>query len=144
MLRRPSYWLPALMLGSTLMTVASVGAADTTTGGVSPRTGMMAHFQEKLGLTDDQVKAIQEVQGRYAASRKQTWQALRQKQGELRQLALNGGDPAVIQAKSAEVAQLLSQSLTLRVQSLQEISPQVADYLNRLRERNLLDMSEGA
>jgi Spy/CpxP family protein refolding chaperone len=139
MLRKPSHWLPALALGATLVAAAAAGAADTTTGGASPRAQMMARFQEKLGLSDDQVKAIQDVQNKYAASRKQTWQALRQKQGELRQLALNGGDSAAIQAKSAEVSQLLAQSLTLRVQSLQEIAP----LLNQDQRDKLAQMHMG-
>ncbi len=117
-----SKWLVALLLGSTVVAAAGARAAETPAG--PPHHGkMMGRFQQELGLTDEQVKAIQEVHGRYAESRKQAWQTLRQKQGELRQLALNGGDQAAIQAKTAEVAQLLSQAITLRVQSLQEISP---------------------
>jgi len=137
--RRPTHWLPALVLGSTLLTAVAAGAADTTAGGGSPRAQMMAHLQQKLGLTDDQVKAIQDIQSKYAPSRKQTWQALRQKQGELRQLALNGGEAGAIQAKSAEVAQLLNQELTLRVQSLQEIAP----LLNQDQRDKLAQMQMG-
>ncbi len=118
-----SKWLFALLLGSTLVAAAGARAAETPTGTPPHHGKMMSRFQRELGLTDDQAKAIQEVHGRYAESRKQTWQALRQKQRELRQLALYGGDQAAIQTKTAEVAQLLSQAMTLRVQSLQEISP---------------------
>ena len=121
MLRRRSNWLFTLALGATLVAAGGARAADTPVG-TPHHAAMMSRFQEKLGLTDDQVKAIQAVHNRYAEPGKQTRQLLRQKQRELRQLALNGGDPAAIQAKTAEVAQLLSQAVTLRVQSLQEIS----------------------
>jgi len=63
------------------------------------------------------------VHARRAASSKELRRSIRQAQSELRQLALNGGDQAAIQAKTAAVAQLLSQSLEMRVASLQEISP---------------------
>jgi Spy/CpxP family protein refolding chaperone len=123
MLRTRSNWLVASVLGFTLVAAAGVRAAENPTGLSHHRADMMSRLQQSLGLTDEQVKAIQEVNGRYAESRKQTWQTLRQKQRELRQMALNGSDPAAIHAKTAEVAQLLSQAITLRVQSLQEIAP---------------------
>jgi Spy/CpxP family protein refolding chaperone len=84
---------------------------------------MMARFQQQLGLTDAQMQAIQAVHANHAAAQKQLWQSLRQAQSDLRQLALNGGDPAAVQAKSAEVAQLLGQGVSMRVQTMQEISP---------------------
>jgi Spy/CpxP family protein refolding chaperone len=118
-----SNWMLALVLGSSLAIAAAAVAADAPSGTPPDGSAKTSRFQQKLGLTDDQMKAIREVNGRYAENRKQLGQSLRQKQQELRQLALNGGDPAAIQAKSQEVAQLLSQNLAMRVQSLQEISP---------------------
>ncbi len=69
------------------------------------------------------MSAIRQMHAQQAANRKQLRQSLRQAQSDLRQLALNSGDPAAIQAKQAEVAQLLSQSLAMRVQSLQAMAP---------------------
>ena len=112
-----SHWLVVLILGSTLVATTAARAADPT------HTAMGSRFQQQLGLSDDQMQAIREVRARHAASGKQVWQSLRQAQSELRQLALNGGDQAAIQAKTAEVSQLLSQSVAMRVASLQEISP---------------------
>src|ERR671931_2223262 len=103
MLRRRSRWLFTLALGATLVAAGGARAADTPVG-TPHQAAMMSRFQEKLGLTDDQMKAIQVVHGRYAEPRKQTRQLLRQKQAELRQLALNGGDPAAIPAKTAKGA----------------------------------------
>lgn len=124
MLRTGSHWLMALILGSTLVATTAARAADAPDPGTAPGHSSMANrFQQRLGLTDDQMKAIREVHARHAESRKQLWQSLRQAQAELRQLALNGGEQAAIKAKTAEVAQLLSQAVEMRVESLQEISP---------------------
>ena len=46
---------------------------------------------------------------------------MRQAQGELRQLALNGADEAVLQEKTAQIGTLMAQGLQLRVQRLQKI-----------------------
>ena len=124
MLQIRSHWLTALILGSTLVVTTAASAADTPSPGPQPwRSGMMARFQQQLGLTDDQMQAIRDVHARHSDSRKQLRQSLHQAQSELRQLALNGGDQTALQAKSAEVAQLLSRGVSMRVQSLQEISP---------------------
>ena len=123
MLRTRSHWLMALILGSTLVATTAARAADPSTPGAAPSHPAGSRFQQQLGLTDDQMQAIRDVHARRAASSKQLWQATRQAQSELRQLALNGGDQAAIQAKTAAVAQLLSQSVEMRVASLQEISP---------------------
>ena len=117
MLRTRSHWLMALILGSTLVATTAAHAADPT------HTGVGSRFQQQLGLSDDQMQAIRDVHARHAASGKQVWRSLRQAQFELRQLALNGGDQAAIQAKTSEVTQLMSQSIGMRVASLQEISP---------------------
>ena len=80
----------------------------------------MARLQQRLGLTDDQVTAIRATFERHRDQQKQAWQALHAAQATLRQLALNGSDTA---AKTAEVQQLLGQTVALRVQVLQEIGP---------------------
>ena len=122
MLRTRCHWLMALILGSTLVATTGARAADPSNPGAT-HAAMGRHLQQHLGLSDDQMQAIHDVHARHAASRRQLWQSLRQAQSELRQLALNAGDQAAIQAKTAEVSQLLSQSVAMRVASLQEISP---------------------
>ena len=122
MRRIPSRWLTALILGSTLATATVAGAADVATpAGAS--SGHVSRFQQALGLTDDQMSSIRELFAQRARDRKQLSQSLRESQSELRQLALTSGDPAAIQAKQAEVAQLLTQSVAMRVESLQAIAP---------------------
>ena len=120
--RTRTHWLMALILGATLVVTAGARAADPSNPGAT-HTAMSSRFQQQLGLSDDQMQAIRDVHARHAASGRQMWRSLRQAQSELRQLALNGGDQAAIQAKTAEVSQLLSQSVAMHVASLQEISP---------------------
>ncbi len=138
MSRTRSPWLLALILGSTLVATTAAGAADPTTPGAPP-AAHVSRLQQALGLTDDQMTAIRQVHAQQAANQKQLWQSLRQAQTDLRQLALNGGDPAALQAKQAEVGQLLNQSVGMRVQSLQAI----ALILTPEQRAKLAEMSPG-
>jgi Spy/CpxP family protein refolding chaperone len=114
--------LVALIPGSILAVALAAGAADTANA-AGPTSGHTGRFQQALGLTDDQMNSIRQLFAQRAGDRKQLSQSLRQAQSELRQLALSGGDPAALQAKQAEVAQLLNQSVAMRVESLQAIAP---------------------
>jgi Spy/CpxP family protein refolding chaperone len=89
----------------------------------APRAHGMARLQQRLGLTDDQVNAIKTAYGKHREEQKQAWQALGAAQADLQQLALNGADAAIIQAKTAEVQQLMGETVALRVKVLQEIGP---------------------
>jgi Spy/CpxP family protein refolding chaperone len=122
MKRARSTWLTALTLSTVLIVGGVAAAADTATPGTPP-AGHTNRFQQALGLTDDQMTAIRQVQAQQAPKQKQLRQSIRQGQAELRQLALNGGDPAAIQAKQAEVGQLLNAALAMRVESLQAMAP---------------------
>jgi Spy/CpxP family protein refolding chaperone len=114
--------LMALIPGLILALAMVAGAADTATAS-EPLSGHASRFQRVLGLTDDQMNSIRQLFAERAADRKHLSQSLQQAQAELRQLALTGGDPAAIQAKQAEVSQLLAQSVAMRVESLQAIAP---------------------
>jgi Spy/CpxP family protein refolding chaperone len=105
------------LLGGT-----GVALAQDTQGQAAPahRAHGMARLQQRLGLTDDQVKAVKAAYEKHREEQKQAWQALRVAQADLRQLALNGADTT---AKSAEVQQLLGQTVAVRVKVLQEIGP---------------------
>ena len=106
-----------LALGVGLLAATAVHAAEPTAARPYGR------LQSYLQLTDDQVKAIQEVHQRQADARRQLWQAIRQTRFDVRQLALNSGDPATMAAKVAELERLLAQGIQLRVQALQEMAP---------------------
>ena len=83
---------------------------------------MYGKMQERLGLTDDQVKAIREFHAGQSETRKQVFKAMHQAQSDLRQLALSGAAEDVIQAKRAEIEKLTGQMLELRVKSLQAMA----------------------
>jgi len=105
-----------------LLAGTGVALAQNTPGQAAPaqRGHGMARLQQRLGLTDDQVKAITAAYEKHREEQKQAWQALRVAQADLRQLALDGADTT---AKTAEVQQLLAQTVALRVKVLQEIGP---------------------
>jgi len=122
MLRTRSRRLAALIPALTLALAAVAGAVDTANA-AGPPSGHAGRLQQALGLTDDQMNSIRQLFAQRAADRKQLSESLRQAQAELRLLALTGGDHAALQAKQAEVAQLMSQSVAIRVESLQAIAP---------------------
>jgi Spy/CpxP family protein refolding chaperone len=112
---------------SLVALLAGTGAAYAQgTQGTTPpaaREHGMGRMQQRLGLTNDQMTAIRTAFSRHRDEQKQAWKALSTAQGELRQLALNGGDANAIAAKTTEVQQLLGQTVALRVKVLQEIGP---------------------
>ena len=105
-----------------LLAGTGVALAQDTPGQAAPRHRMhgMTKMQQRLNLTDDQVTAIKAAYAKHRDEQKQAWKALRTAQTELRQLALNGADTT---AKTAEVQQLLGQTVAARVKVLQEIGP---------------------
>jgi Spy/CpxP family protein refolding chaperone len=122
MLGTRSRMLMALIPGLTMALATVAGAADIATAS-QPLPGHAGRLQRALGLTDDQMNSIRQLFAERAADRKHLSESLEQAQAELRQLALTGGDPAALQAKQAEVSQLLAQSVAMRVASLQAIAP---------------------
>jgi Spy/CpxP family protein refolding chaperone len=117
----------ALVLGFAVSMAIPLTPADAGQGrhraDIGKAHGMYGRLQERLGLTDDQAKAIQDIHARQGESWRQLGQALRQAQTDLRQLALNGGADDALQAQSAEVEKLLGQMVQLRVKALQEMAP---------------------
>jgi len=109
---------------SLVAVLAGVGIAYAQTAPAqttqAPRAHGMDRMKQRLGLTDDQVTAIRAAYARHRDEQKQAWKALRTAQAELRQQALNGTD---VTAKTAEVQQLLGQTVALRVKVLQEVGP---------------------
>lgn len=123
MIRGRSPWLAALTLGTVLTVAGAAVAADAPMTPGAPSAGHTNRFQQALGLTDDQMTAIRQLHAQQAPKQKQIRQSLRQGQTDLRQLVLNGGDPTAIQAKQAEVAQLLNAQVAMRVETLQAMAP---------------------
>ena len=121
MLRRS---VVALSLVGLLAGTGVALAQDTKTPPAPEQRGHgMGRAQKRLGLTDDQVKVIKGAYQKHREEQKQAWTALHTAQKELRQLALNGADAGAIQAKTAEVQQIMGQTVAVRVKVLQEIGP---------------------
>jgi Spy/CpxP family protein refolding chaperone len=124
MLRHRSSWIAAALLASSVLAATSVTYAQQSPAPPAPHGHrMFGGLQRNLGLTDDQVNQIRAIFQQQRDAHTQLWQSMRQAQTELRQLVLNGGDPSAIAAKKAQIAQLQSQGLDLRVQTLQQIGP---------------------
>jgi Spy/CpxP family protein refolding chaperone len=116
----------ALLLGT--LTMGSVASAQTPAPPVPQnrqawQDKMLGRLQQKLGLTDDQVTQIKQVQDRHRDARRQVYTSLRQANTQLRQLALTGTDDTAFQQKTSEVQALVGQSIALRAQTLREIAP---------------------
>jgi len=116
----------ALLVG-TLMT-GSIASAQAPPSPPSQNSQawqqkMLGRLQKKLGLTDDQVAQIRQVQDRHRDARRQVYTSLRQANAQLRGLTLTGTDDAAVQQKVAEVQSLVGQSIALRTQTLREIAP---------------------
>jgi Spy/CpxP family protein refolding chaperone len=117
-------WLRAvtLALAATLLAATATHAAQSPSGEGRHRSWEL-RLQERLGLTDDQVQAIRQIHQREAEARRQHWQALRLAHAELRRAILGDVDEATLQARRAEVARLLAESLQMRVNTLKAIAP---------------------
>ncbi len=115
-------WFPAMIATSLL--VAATASAEPVAVPTS-RTfgaGLPGNVQSALGLTDEQLKAVRQIHAQQAPTRRQIAEQLQQAEADLRQLAVNCGDPAALQAKQAEVTQLLSRTVAMRVESLQALA----------------------
>jgi len=121
------YALIAALTLATALTGPALALADEG-GAPSGRHGLhQQRFQQALGLSDDQMKAIRDVRARQRDAQRQVGRALGQAQRDLRQLALGGADDATVQAKITEIAGLHGQALKLRVDALREIAPILTD-----------------
>jgi Spy/CpxP family protein refolding chaperone len=112
------------LLAGTLATGSIATAEDTKPHDRQAwQQRMLTRLQERLGLSNEQVTAIRDVQDRNRDARVQVFRSLRQAQADLRALALNGTDDAALQQKAADIQTLVGQSVQLRVQTLREIAP---------------------
>ena len=120
MVQRRFSKLLGLGLAATLATTTAAAWADAPQTGTPTSPSGHHRFQERLGLTDQQMAAIKEVNARHSGERKQLGQSLREARHELRLAALNGGD---VKSKAAVVTALVGQMTELQATTLQEIAP---------------------
>jgi Spy/CpxP family protein refolding chaperone len=119
-----AFWVRSVMtfLVASLALGGVVLAADPPRPPAGQPHGR-AWLKAELGLTEEQATAIREVRKEQAEAHRLNFQALGQAQRELRRLVLEGADEAIVQAKQEEVAQLLAESVRLRMETLKRISP---------------------
>jgi Spy/CpxP family protein refolding chaperone len=120
MIQRRFVKLLGLSLAAALATTTAAAWADAPQTGTPTSPSGHHRFQERLGLTDQQVAAIKEVNARRSGERKQLGQSLRAARNELKLAALNGGD---VKGKAAVVTALVGQMTELHATTLQEIAP---------------------
>jgi Spy/CpxP family protein refolding chaperone len=120
MIQRRFLKLLGLGLAATLATTTAAAWADAPQTGTPKDSPGHHRFQERLGLSDQQMAAIKEVHARHSGERKQLAQSLRQARNELKLAALNGGD---VKGKAAAVTALVGQMTELHATTLQEIAP---------------------
>ncbi|MGH7393731.1 MAG: Spy/CpxP family protein refolding chaperone [Candidatus Rokuibacteriota bacterium] len=115
----------ATALGTTQVAApAGDGTAADAQGQHQRRHGRWhTRLQQHLGLTDDQAVQIRQIFQRTMQTAKPHHQAIRAARTDLRRLVLMEADQASIQAKEAELQQLLAQTVQMRVQTLKEITP---------------------
>jgi len=121
--------VPRLFRAATLTLVAALLTASAVYAADPPATNdrysrWESRLQQKLNLSEDQLAAFRQLHAsRDVQAQRAQFKALRTAQGELRRLALNGADDATLQAKEAEVQNLLAQSMQQRLAALKQIGP---------------------
>jgi Spy/CpxP family protein refolding chaperone len=112
----------SIVVASLLATMLVVPAAVAPTiADAGPGKG--GGLQRRLGLSDEQMSALRQIRERDTEGRRELGRQLAEAQTALRQLALNGGEQAAIDAKAAEVQGLLARAVQMRVKQLQEMAP---------------------
>jgi Spy/CpxP family protein refolding chaperone len=136
---------PRLFRAATLTLVAALFATSAAYAADPPaNTGRYnrweSRLQQKLNLSEDQLAAFRQMHTTQdMQAQRAHFKALRTAQGELRRLALNGADDATLQAKQAEVQNLLAQSMQQRLAALKQIGP----ILNADQREAYAKMMEG-
>jgi Spy/CpxP family protein refolding chaperone len=120
MIQRRFPKLLGLGLAAALATTTAAAWAAAPQTGSPPGPPGHHRFQERLGLTDQQMASIKEVNARHREEREQLGQSLREARNELKLAALNGGD---VKGKAAVVTALVGQMTELHATTLQEIAP---------------------
>jgi len=110
----------ALALTGALLVPVAVSAADEAPA--AKRQMYQQRFQERLGLSVDQMTALKELRARQGDTARQHYRTLRQAQTDLRRLAILGTDEGALRAKAAEVQKLSSEGVEIRLMQLRDMS----------------------
>lgn len=111
-------------------------AAEADQGRRAHKHDPMVRMQAHLGLSPEQAEAVREIHDRNREAAKRIGEALRENRQELRQLALQGADSIAVEAKAAQVEQLLGEFVRLRVKTLQEMAPLLTEEQRQKLEQH--------
>jgi len=118
MRRRLGLQILSVFAAVALSSAVAVAAEEPTRG---DGHRWSSRLQQKLGLTDDQTRAIGEIYARNARGWKEIGQSIRQARADLRRLVLEVADEGAIQAKQAELQALVADAVQRRTSTLKEI-----------------------
>jgi Spy/CpxP family protein refolding chaperone len=112
-----------------ILTLAALAAttplAEQAWAGPGRHAGPGHHqkSQDRLGLTEEQAKAIRDIHASKRDATHELWRQAAATQSEIRQLALAGADDTALQAKLAEFKEIQGKMLKLRIDTLREVAP---------------------
>jgi Spy/CpxP family protein refolding chaperone len=112
-------WPLAGILTGVLM--LSTGTASAEPYGHRGGFGQM-RMQERLGLTEDQVKALHQAREQQWEARRQLHRSLAAARRSLNEMILQGADATAIKTKTGEIQQLIAQQLEMRVKAMQDFA----------------------
>lgn len=113
----------AVALGAAQAQPPAPGAPGGQGGPAGKRFSHEGFMQKHLGLSEDQAKQLKQIHEQQAEARRRNMQAFHEANKQLRQLALDGADEATVRAKQTDVANLMAESLRMRVDQLKQIGP---------------------
>jgi Spy/CpxP family protein refolding chaperone len=92
--------------------------------------------QERLGLSDDQIKALHQARAQQGEARRQLHRSLGATRRSLNALILQGADEAAIRAQTGGIQELMAQQLELRVKAMRDFASVLTpDQRTRLLQR---------
>jgi len=117
-MRAPATWpMAGILTGVLMLTTGTVSAEP-----YGHRGQGLTRFQERLGLSDDQVRALHQAREQQWEGRQQIRRSMMAARRSLNELILQGADDTAIKAKTAEIQQLTGQALELRVKAMQDFA----------------------
>jgi hypothetical protein len=126
-------WPVAGILGGLMIAASGTVPSEA----YRPDRRPAVELDERLGLSEEQSRAIREVKERNRAARHEIARELRAAQRDLREQVIDGADPARLETQLAAVQEIMGRALRLRLQELAEVAqiltPEQRERLRALR-----------
>ena len=117
-MRGRASWPMAGILTGVLMLATGTASAEPP----EHRGQGLMRFQQRLGLSEDQVRALHQAREQQWEARRQVHRSMMAARRSLNDLILQGADDAAVKAKTSEIQQLSAQALELRVKAMQDFA----------------------